>query len=293
MFIGNKKAITLLEKTIQSGKVSQAYLFSGPEAVGKFTLAKIFARIIILNQTNTTLLYSNMVNAEIKKILDLIILEPEIEEKKGIIKEKEIPIEKIREAQRELALFPFAGKRKVLIINDAHKLTEQSQNALLKTLEEPNSTSIIILITHKEAKILPTIKSRCQKINFNLVPDGEISVKSAEMKNIALYSMGRPGLAVNMINKKEEFIFVKEALEELKYLSSAGVNQRLAKAEEVSKNRIEAIIKMNCWMWLLHKKSRTEPKFFPILGKIHKCLDEISNTNANARLMLENLFLNL
>ncbi|OGI17550.1 MAG: hypothetical protein A3J63_04115 [Candidatus Moranbacteria bacterium RIFCSPHIGHO2_02_FULL_40_12b] len=293
-FIGNKKAVTLLEKTIQSGKVSQAYLFSGPEAVGKFTLAKFFSRAIISNQSFTSILRNIKVNAgKDNFLLDLIVLSPDVEEKNGIIREKDIPIEKIRNAQKELTLYPYQGKYKVLIINDAHKLTEQSQNALLKTLEEPNSTSVIILATHEEAKIFPTIKSRCQKINFNLVPDSEINLEASEMKDISLYSLGRPGLAVNMINKKEELSFFKGALDELRELSSASVNQRLAKAEEISKNKIEAIKKMNVWIWFLHKKSITEPKFFSILEKIHKCMDEINNTNASARLLLENLFLDL
>ena len=140
-FIGNKKAVTLLEKTIQSGKVSQAYLFSGPEAVGKFTLAKFFSRAIISNQSFTSILRNIKVNAgKDNFLLDLIVLSPDVEEKNGIIREKDIPIEKIRNAQKELTLYPYQGKYKVLIINDAHKLTEQSQNALLKTLEEPNST---------------------------------------------------------------------------------------------------------------------------------------------------------
>ena len=86
MFIGHQKIVSLLEKSLKKGKIAQAYLFVGPESVGKFTLAKDFSEKIIDGESPS---------------LDLIIIEPEIEtNKKGIVKEKEIKIEKIKEAQK-------------------------------------------------------------------------------------------------------------------------------------------------------------------------------------------------
>lgn len=134
MFIGNTKAVKLLEKSMRNSRISHAYLFSGPENVGKLALAKIFSRGLILGKP-----LDLEINGK-KNPFDMVILSPEIEEKKGITKEKDIKIENIRNLQKELSLFPYEGKYKILIVDNAHKLTVSSQNALLKILEEPNET---------------------------------------------------------------------------------------------------------------------------------------------------------
>jgi len=160
-FVGNKKTFDFLNKSLEKETVNHAYLFSGPEQVGKFTLAKMFGRAIILSLKQIEFVDAIDPTAS----LDLLVLEPEVEEKKGITKRKAIPTEKIRDVQQELSLYPYHGKKKVLVINDAHMLTTGAQNALLKTLEEPASTSMIILVTHEQGRLLPTIVSRCQKLN--------------------------------------------------------------------------------------------------------------------------------
>lgn len=317
--IGHQKIIKLLSQSIEKNKVAQAYLFSGPEGVGKFTLAKKFARNLISGKNLTIL--RNMVrngngsgseprdgDGKSKKFLsDLIILEPEIEEKKGVTKERDIKIERIRDVQKEMSLFPSQGNYRALIIDNAHKMNKVSQNALLKTIEEPNETSIIILVTHEEGKLLPTVKSRCQKIRFNLVADSEIEKllenaeilrKGSTFKNkIISFSAGRPGWAVKMARDKKELYSRENALEELKKISVMNIVQRLEMAEEFSKNIPEAIKKLELWIWIMHsgamKNFGNAPRFFKIIEKLENSADELKNTNANGRLVLENLIINL
>lgn len=302
MFIGNQKSVKLLKKITASGKVGQAYLFAGPEAVGKFTLAKIFSRAVITNQQLITILPSIGMSGENEKLpVDLIILEPEVAEKKGVVKTKDISIEKIREAQKSLLLFPHEGKRKVLLVNDAHRLTEEAQSALLKTLEEPNTTSMIILVAAEEQKILPTIKSRCQKIKFNLVSPASIKEYLAEagkqtaekLEQMAYLSLGRPGLARKIIENGGEFAARREALEKLRSLPKAGINQRLKIAEGMSKNAAEAVGILELWIWSLHISAQKDARLFSIIGKLEDSAEDIKNTNASSRLILENLLLNL
>ncbi|MDO8529728.1 MAG: AAA family ATPase, partial [bacterium] len=276
--------------------LSHAYLFSGPESVGKFTLAKIFARGII----NGAFL-QNEIEKEEKLPLDLIILEPEIEKKKGVVKENSIKIEHIRAVQKDLSLFPYQGKKKVLIVNNAHKMKPSSQNALLKILEEPNETSIIILITHRDSDIISTIKSRCQKINFSLASVEELELFSKGNKNyedIVLFSMGRPGLAVLLLGDERELDSKKEALKELKIFSSMGINERFKLAEKLSSNLVLAAKKLESWIWIIRLSIFKQKKTGSFLNwktieKISESLDVIKNTNASARLVLENLFLEL
>lgn len=288
MIVGHQKIIKLLDKSLKSGRIAQAYLFAGPESVGKFTLAKDISAKIIGGED-----YS----------LDLIILEPEIEtSKKGIAKEKEIKIEKIKEAQKELSLFPYKGKYKVLIINNAHKMTESAQNALLKILEEPNKTSVIILVTHEEDKIISTIRSRCQKIQFNLVSPEVIKEKllsGSGGEEITIFSMGRPGRAVRMKEKDEEAESLKNIRESFKSLPSLGINERLRLAEVLSQNIPETAKRLEFLIWTMHEeamKCAESPetiknlKTAQILGDT---LEQIKNASANSRLILENLLLNL
>jgi DNA polymerase III subunit delta' len=293
MFIGNQKIIQFLSKVAGSNKISQAYLFSGPESVGKFTLAKIFAKSLIQEKPFE-------LEDDNKNIPDLIVIEPEIEEKKGIIKEKDIKIERIREVQEKLALFPYSGKFKVLIINNAHRMTISAQNALLKLLEEPNETSIIILITHEESKLLSTMKSRCQKINFSLATTEEIIViisDAKEARKLAVFSMGRPGLALKIRENREVFDLRNEYLDHLNRFPSMGINEMFNLSEKISSDTSELIKFFEFWMWLIRmealKKGESNIFNFETLEKIEKSLGVIKNTNANVRLVVENLFLEI
>ncbi|MFA5777031.1 MAG: AAA family ATPase [Parcubacteria group bacterium] len=299
-FIGNAKAVKLSNKAIENRKISQAYLFSGPEGVGKFTLAKIFANSVISERNifkNDVLSLAGKEEDE----LDLATIEPEIEEKKGVKKEKDIKIEKIREAQKDLALYPYSGKKKVLIINNAHRMTVSAQNALLKSLEEPNETSIIILVTHNDSKIISTIKSRCQKINFSLADLKEIKKMfdgDIDSNDLVTFSMGRPGLALKMKENKEEFDARKKELEHIKRFPDIGVNERFKLAEKMSSDTMNAIKKFEFWMWIIRLealRSNNAKGFFSFgtIERIEKSLEIIKSTNANARLVLENLFLEI
>lgn len=297
--IGHQKIINLLDRSIKGGKIVQAYLFSGPESVGKFTLARIFAQALI---TDTPILPIIGMNEQSNKLLDLIIIEPEREEKRGVIKEKEIKIDQIRDAQKNLLLFPYSGKYKVLIVNNAHRMSEMAQNSLLKILEEPNSTSVIVLVTHDYNKILPTLKSRCQKINFSLVAGEEIKKRLENMKiknddEIITLSLGRPGIALTLCEDKEKFNAWQKSVDDLKKLPSLNINQRLEKAEELSKNIVETVKKLELWIWMLHLESfESEDKGeinFKAIEKIEKSILDITQTNAGSRLILENLLINI
>ncbi len=305
MFIGHQKIINLLDRSVKKGKIAQAYLFSGPESVGKFTLARLFAECLI-NAIDTTLLYSNVVQVgEVRKnnLVDLAIIKPEKEEKKGVVKEKDIPIKQMREAQKFLLTYPLWGKYKVLIIDNAHRMTGSAQNSLLKILEEPNSTSIIILVTHQLEKIFPTLKSRCRRINFSLVDEKAIKEGLRQMKieagsEIFNFSLGRPGLVIKLAENKETLDSWREFAESLKKISSLGINERLALAEKLSKNIPEAVKKLEIWIWSLRNKTLSDKSGFSgenfrKISLIEKSVFEITETNANSRLALENLLINL
>jgi DNA polymerase III subunit delta' len=288
-FIGNKKAINLLKRSIENSNIAQAYLFCGPEAVGKFKLAKNFFKALI--NSNTTILRNMEVEEKKNQILDLMIVEPEKETKKGVTKEKDIKIEQIREAQNFLLSYPMQGKYKILIINDAQRMTISAQNSLLKILEEPNNTSIIILITSDLEKILPTLRSRSQKINFNLVRPEEME-KNDINGEIAALSMGRPGLAKMLSSDQEKLKEWKGEADVLKKIFNLDINGRLNLAEKMSKNTSNTVKKLELWIWILRNEKDNAEKYKAI-GLIDQAISELTSTNASGRLILENLLLNI
>lgn len=138
--VGQEQLVSLLEKTIKDKKVSHAYLFCGGRGTGKTTVARIFARDIGCNDED--------------------IIEIDAASNRGI--------DEIRELRDAVRTAPFSSPYKVYIVDEAHMLTKEAANALLKTLEEPPAHVIFILATTDPEKLPATIVSRCQKIVFQV-----------------------------------------------------------------------------------------------------------------------------
>lgn len=144
--VGQKHVTKILSNALLVNKVSHSYLFSGPRGVGKTTVARILA--------------SNLNNLEsLDKSLDVIELDGA--SNRGI--------DEIRDLKDAAKYVPIEGKYKIFIIDEAHMLTKEAFNALLKTLEEPPPHVVFILATTENQKIPATISSRCQKYDFKKI----------------------------------------------------------------------------------------------------------------------------
>jgi len=141
-----------------------AYLFAGPPGTGKEEAARVFAAAILCPDHCGTCTICGRVLRGIHP--DVVILEPE-----GYT----YPIEAIREAVAQAALSPMEGARRIIIVEEADRIVERSQNALLKALEEPNPSVTWVLVTSVLQPILPTILSRCQIVEFAPVPEAELA----------------------------------------------------------------------------------------------------------------------
>lgn len=289
--IGHKKIKDSLEKEIELGNYSQAYIFSGPKGVGKYSLAKEFACGLVSDKGFSALDPKECHAAGV----DMVLVSPLVEEKKGVTKEKEITLEQILDARKELANFPYRGKVKVLIVDESDRMTLKAQNALLKVAEEPNSTSVIILVTSRPNKLLATIQSRCRHITFGLVDQKEIESYFASQKRevaseLVTFSMGRPGILKNLLEDKEKIFWFRSSKDKLDKALDGSLNEKMKLAEDLSKNVPEAIQNMEFWSWELHSSCKQKNIF--AAEKISEAIDKIKNTNASARLVLENLFIN-
>lgn len=286
MIIGHQKIINLLDKAILKNSVAGAYLFVGPKAVGKFTVALQFAEKLTGG--------GQAINP------NLIILKPEEEDGK----KKDIKVEAVRELQQRLSLTAENGKYQVAIIDEADRLNQSAQNALLKTLEEPQEKVVLILIVENPKKILPTIWSRCQKKRFEIVSSEELEKnmpeRNANKKEILFWSLGRPGLMLNFLNNAEELSLRQNAEKELQKLTKGNVAEKFALAENMAKGSEDIGQKIDWWLILLREVvlgqkndlQLGKSKALELTEMMGKSLTLIKETNANNRLILENLFLN-
>jgi DNA polymerase-3 subunit delta' len=288
--IGHQKIWQLLKKSVESGKLSHAYLFTGQEKLGKRTLALEFIKMI------------NGADALKKDYLDLIFIRPEDE---GVIQ-----ISQIRELSRKLSLKSYSNFFKTAIIDNTHLMTQEAQGALLKTLEEPKGKVLLILITEFPESILPTILSRTQKIKFFLVNKKEIKeylikeklIKEKEAEEISEFSNGKPGVAIDFISDIDKLKNQKKIVEELIIISKADLSFRFQYAKNLYfKNNIKEVL--DIWLRYFRKalilrinsKINLEEinKFKKIIEQIQNINFLISTTNVNIRLALEILMLKL
>lgn len=180
-------AIGALQNALKSGKIGHAYIFFGPRGVGKTTIARILAkRLNCQNPINNE--PCNECNScnEITRGISSDVLEIDAASNRGI--------ENIRELRDNVKFAPMGGKYKVYIIDEVHMLTDQSFNALLKTLEEPPSHIVFVLATTEFHKIPETILSRCQDFIFKKVPLSVLQDYSEKLCKIENVQYDQEGL---------------------------------------------------------------------------------------------------
>jgi len=163
---GQEGPISIIEGLIRKGRMPHALLFAGEDGVGKMLTAINLAKY--LNCLEPIDLDSCDWCISCTKIEKGIHPDVRVAEPGG--RGKQITVDSIRALEEALSFSPFEGKWKVTIIRDAEMMNPSAANAFLKTLEEPPSRSIIILVSSRPEMIPETIRSRCQRINFSLIP---------------------------------------------------------------------------------------------------------------------------
>lgn len=160
--IGNDEVKYYLIESIKKNNIPHAYMFIGEEGIGKKLIALEYAKNIMCennwdeacSRCKSCLIFDSMNHP------DFFLLEPD---------GNNIKIEQIRSIKSKIYEKPIISDKKVYIINDSQKMTIESQNSLLKILEEPPEYIVIILIVSNQNLILDTIKSRCNKVLFNKI----------------------------------------------------------------------------------------------------------------------------
>jgi len=172
--VGQPLITGTLKNAIQANRVAHGYIFSGARGVGKTTTARILAKALNCLQGPTTTPCGECPSCcEITAGNSVDVLEIDAASNRGI--------DEIRELRETVRYLPARDRNKIFIIDEAHMLTTEAFNALLKTLEEPPPRSLFILATTEPHKLPSTIQSRCQQFAFRLLDYGEIYARLGEV----------------------------------------------------------------------------------------------------------------
>jgi DNA polymerase-3 subunit delta' len=231
---GHRWAVELLARSVETQRLSHAYLFVGPAQIGKRTLAKMFTQAILCDAERTpcgACRACRLVGAD--RHPDVHVVDPE----KGSIK-----IEAIRNMQHAVALSPVEGRYRVCVISQFDRATPSAANALLKTLEEPPSTVILLLTANRAESLLPTIVSRCQVFGLRPLPLAQIvaalqsrGLDEDQARVLGHLAQGRIGWALAAAQDERVLEQRDQVLESIVAAAHGSYTERFAWVEALSK----------------------------------------------------------
>jgi DNA polymerase-3 subunit delta' len=229
---GHAQQKDLLRRAIENDRIAHAYLFTGPEGIGKRLTALAFAKALLCTEGCGCGACSACRKVDHNNHPDVHIVNAD---------GTSIKIEQIRALQQQLSLRPLEGRYRFCLIDDAELLTIGAGNALLKTLEEPQPQTVIVLVSSQGEKLLTTIRSRCQQLNFSRLPRAEVAAILKQQLNLddtqaqVLAALSEGSFKKGLGQDRELFLKKRrELIHSLSALSPGSNIQTLEFAEEIS-----------------------------------------------------------
>lgn len=290
--VGHTGQKEYFRRMVSAGSLSHAYLLHGPQGVGKRMLAGEFAAQLLSDS-----------GLPLENNPDVVRLQPGIHEKTG--KPTEIPADSVRDMKSWAYQRPLYGVRKVVLIDDAERMSDSAANTLLKVLEEPPAYLYFLLVTSRPGHVQETITSRCQEVAFYPLKDNEMaSVLSAlkldsdDLKLIAAVASGRPGEALRLV-RDSQIPVVASAIAALEKMISSGTSERIVYAKKIADDD-DLVRRVSWWLaWTHTQLSETgvspgkRNKLPAIAAGLLDLYDAVSETKNNRRLVLEKFMLEL
>jgi DNA polymerase-3 subunit delta' len=233
--IGHQRQIEHLRNAMRNGRLAHAYLFLGKDGIGKKLVALNLAKALNCPRDGEEPCGEcpSCRKVDNRHHPDVLLVEPQ---------GQWIRIDQIRDLQRELSHRPYEGERRVCILGDSDRMTQEAANALLRILEEPPLHTVLILLAANGNLILPTIASRCQRISFSPLPfdrmteviRSRLGLKRQEAHILASLTDGSLGKALQV--DLDLILHVRrEIIGKIIDLPSYGAEQILGLAEELAR----------------------------------------------------------
>lgn len=284
--VGHDQIKEHFQKAIENHKVSHAYILTGEAGMGRKSLANAFALALLCEKGKAE---PCMQCHACKQVLsdnhpDLIHVTHE--------KPNSIGVDDIREQINDTIMVrPYSSYYKIYIVDEAEKMTQQAQNALLKTIEEPPSYAIIILLTTNQEAFLPTILSRCVQLKLKPLRDFVVKnylvealhVPEADADVYAAFARGNLGKAISLVYSEDFKLMHQEVLRLLKQIKQTDISELLdyiRKLKEDNLDIYECLDFMQMWYRdvLLYKV--TKDMNLLIFKDEYKAINEISTGSA-------------
>lgn len=268
--IDNSRVSIILKRILEGNTLPHAFLFVGQKGTGKTSAARIFAKAVncLENKFAKKSLNfepcnkcSHCLSINTSTFTDVV--EMDAASNRGI--------EEIKSLIRETAFLPMSGRYRVFIIDEAHMITPDGFNALLKTLEEPTPSSIFILATTNMEKLPKTIVSRCVKINFG----------KGKMEDII--SM------LKRISSSEKLEYSEEILKLIAHHSEASFRDAAKIIEEVSMQKITSKLELETFLGIRGKSDLLEIITKKDIKKIYLWIEEFSQNGGSFKNLIEDM----
>ena len=240
--VGHKDILKYISSAVENNRVSHAYILNGERGSGKKMLANLFAMTLLCETGDNEPCGKchSCKQAESGNHPDIIRVTHE--------KPNSISVDDIRtQVNNTVDIKPYQGPYKVYIIPQADMMTPQAQNAILKTIEEPPSYAVFLLLTENAETLLPTINSRCEMLKLRNIKD--TLIKKYLMENLEIpdykadmctaFAQGNMGRAIMLANSDHFNEIREEAVQLLKHISEMELNEIVAAVKNISVYKLE------------------------------------------------------
>ena len=240
--LGHEQIKEHFKNAVETGKVSHAYILSGEAGMGRKSLANAFALSLLCEKGKPE---PCMQCHACRQVLsgnhpDLIYVTHE--------KPASIGVDEIREQiNNTIMIRPYSSYYKIYIVDEAEKMTVQAQNALLKTIEEPPSYAVILLLTTNQDAFLPTILSRCVQLKLKPLRDSvvkeyliqSLKVEEAQAEIYAAFARGNLGRAIALASSEDFNLMRQEVLHLLKHVKDADISELLDYIRKLKEDNLD------------------------------------------------------
>ncbi len=221
--VGQSQLLRMMDSILSGGRIAHAYIFAGPRGAGKNTLSSLFVKAMLCRTPGDKPCHACKPCKQFDSGNH-----PDVSRIRRPEDKKIIPVDLIRAMREDIIIKPFQNGKKIVFIDEADKMTEEAQNALLKTLEEPPAHACIILLAENTNALLPTILSRCQLFKVRSLPVQDaakivmqrLNLPAQEARVYAALARGIPGIALELAGD-DEFREQRDRL--LAGLESSGI----------------------------------------------------------------------